>query len=150
MVKNLLAMRETQVWSLNWGDSPGEENGNSLQYSCLENSMDGGVWQATVHGVAKSRTELNGYHFHFSQLRLIHSSFLCDLTGLCLVWKKAKIKWGQAMSIYSALAIEESQPLKIMFWQTNSKQTDTWKTLWSGKGKFPHVSWLETVDMGTL
>ena len=33
--------------------SPGERNGYSLQYSCLENSMDGGVWQATVHGVTK-------------------------------------------------------------------------------------------------
>ena len=36
--------------------SPGEGNGNPLQYSCLENSMDGGAWQATVHGVAKSQT----------------------------------------------------------------------------------------------
>ena len=35
------------------GRSPGEGNGNSLQYSCLENSMDREVWQATVHGVAK-------------------------------------------------------------------------------------------------
>ena len=38
------------------GRYPGEGNGNPLQYSCLENSMDGGAWWATVHGVAKSRT----------------------------------------------------------------------------------------------
>ena len=38
------------------GRSPGEENGNPLQYSCLENSMDRGAWWATVHEVAKSRT----------------------------------------------------------------------------------------------
>ena len=38
------------------GRSPGEGHGNSLQYSCLENSMDKGAWQATVHGVAKNRT----------------------------------------------------------------------------------------------
>ena len=38
------------------GRSLGEGNGNLLQYSCLENPMDGGTWQATVHGVAKSRT----------------------------------------------------------------------------------------------
>ena len=38
------------------GRSPGEGNGNSLQYSCLENPMDRGAWLATVHGVAKSRT----------------------------------------------------------------------------------------------
>ena len=39
--------------------SPGEGNGNPLQYSCLANSMDRGIWQATVHGVAKSRTRLS-------------------------------------------------------------------------------------------
>ena len=38
------------------GRSPGEGSGNPLQYSCLENPMGGGAWQATVHGVAKSRT----------------------------------------------------------------------------------------------
>ena len=35
------------------GRSPGEENGNALQYSCLENSMDRGAWWAVVHGVTK-------------------------------------------------------------------------------------------------
>ena len=35
---------------------PGEGNGNSLQHSCLENSMDRGTWRATVYGVAKSQT----------------------------------------------------------------------------------------------
>ena len=38
------------------GKSPGEGNGNPLQYSCLENFMDGGAWWATVHGAVKSRT----------------------------------------------------------------------------------------------
>ena len=41
--------------------SPGEGNGNPLQYSCLENPMDSGAWQATVHGVAKSRTQLSDF-----------------------------------------------------------------------------------------
>ena len=36
------------------GRSPGEGNGNPLQYSCLESPMDGGAWWATVHGVVKS------------------------------------------------------------------------------------------------
>ena len=40
------------------GRSPGEGNGNALQYFCLENSIDKGAWQATVHGVAKSQTRL--------------------------------------------------------------------------------------------
>ena len=38
---------------------PGEGYGNSLQHSCLENSMDRGAWQPTVHGVGKSQTRLN-------------------------------------------------------------------------------------------
>ena len=38
------------------GRSPEEGNGTPLQYSCLENPMDGGAWWAAVHGVAKSRT----------------------------------------------------------------------------------------------
>ena len=40
------------------GRSPGEGNGNLLQYSCLGNPMDRGTWWATVHGIAKSQTRL--------------------------------------------------------------------------------------------
>ena len=49
------------------GRSSGEENGNPLQYSYLENSksLDRGAWQAIVHGVAKSQTRLSDQHFHF-------------------------------------------------------------------------------------
>ena len=47
------------------GRSSGEGNGNPLQYSCLENPIDRGAWQATVHGVAKSWTRLSDFtHFH--------------------------------------------------------------------------------------
>ena len=42
-----------------WGRSPEEGNGSPFQYYCLENSMDRGVWQATVHGVAKNWTQLS-------------------------------------------------------------------------------------------
>ena len=41
------------------GRSPEGGNGNLLQYSCLENSMDKGAWQTTVHGAARSRTQLS-------------------------------------------------------------------------------------------
>ena len=45
-----------------WAErSPGVGNGNPLQYSCLENSMDRGAWRATVHGVAKNRTRLSNW-----------------------------------------------------------------------------------------
>ena len=55
-LKCLPAMWETWVQSLGREDSPGEGNGNPLQYSCLKNTTDGGAWWAAVHGVAKSWT----------------------------------------------------------------------------------------------
>ena len=48
----------------------GESNGTPLQYSCLENPMDGGAWWAAVHGVAKSRTQLSDFTFTFHFLAL--------------------------------------------------------------------------------
>ena len=57
-VKHLPTMWETRVRSRR---SSGEGNGNPLQYSCLKNPMDEGVWWATVHGVAKSRTQLRDF-----------------------------------------------------------------------------------------
>ena len=44
------------------GKSSGEGNGNPLQYSCLDNPVDGGAWQATVHGVSKSWTRRSDRH----------------------------------------------------------------------------------------
>ena len=43
------------------GRSPGEGHSNPFQYSCLENPMDGGAWQATVHGFAESWTRLSNF-----------------------------------------------------------------------------------------
>ena len=59
----------------------GEDNGNLLQYSGLENPMDGGAWWAAVHGVVKSRTRLSDFtftfHFHALEKEMaIHSSVL--------------------------------------------------------------------------
>ena len=45
------------------GRSPGVGNGNPLQYSCLENSMDRGAWWATVHGVAEGQTRLSTHTY---------------------------------------------------------------------------------------
>ena len=61
------------------GRSPGEGHGNPLQYSCLENPMDWGVWWATVHGVAKSWTRLNEFTIYFSVSLVTQSSpTLCN------------------------------------------------------------------------
>ena len=59
------------------GRSPGEGNGNPLQYSCLESSMDWGAWKATVYGVAKRRTQLSDFTFTFT----FHSAYKLNKQG---------------------------------------------------------------------
>ena len=53
MIKESACNAEDPGWISGSGKSPGEGNGNPLQYSCLENSMDREAWQATVHSVTK-------------------------------------------------------------------------------------------------
>ena len=77
-------------------------NGTPLQYSCLENPMDGGAWKAAVHGVAESQTRLSNFtftfHFHTLEREMAtHSSVLAwripgtgSLMGCCL--------WGRTES----------------------------------------------------
>ena len=76
---------QTPQWSSKYlvlsNISIGEDNGTPLQYSCLENPMDGGAWWAVVHGVAKSRTRLSNFtftfHFHTLEKEMAtHSSIL--------------------------------------------------------------------------
>ena len=71
------------MWSLFRVDGlpGGEGNGTPLQYSCLENPMDGGAWKAAVHGVAEGRTRLSDFtftfHFHALEKEMeTHSSIL--------------------------------------------------------------------------
>ena len=65
MVKKIPAANAGDVGSIpGSGRFPGEGNGNPFQYSCLENPMDRGAWQATVHGVAKSQTQLKQLSTH--------------------------------------------------------------------------------------
>ena len=74
-VPGFLGGSEVKVSACNAGDlgsipglggSPGEGNGNPLQYSCLENPMDGGARWAIVHGVTKSQTRLSDFTFTFT------------------------------------------------------------------------------------
>ena len=60
-VKNPLATAGDAASIPGLGRSPGEGNGNPLQHSCLENPIDRGAWQATIHGVAKSPTWLSDW-----------------------------------------------------------------------------------------
>ena len=79
------------------GRSPGEGNGNPLQYSCLENSMDRGSWLATVHGVSKCQTLLSDEHTRtHTEILLSHkkerNNAICsDVDGLRLLyWVKSE------------------------------------------------------------
>ena len=68
---------ETWVWSLGWEDSPGEGNGNPLQYSCPENSMDRRAWQATVHkvhGWATNTCTFNHFTYNMASKMLYSKS----------------------------------------------------------------------------
>ena len=71
-------MGDNKCW-LDYGG--GEGNGTPLQYSCLENPMDGGAWKAAVHGVAQGQTQLSNFtftfHFHALEKEMAtHSSIL--------------------------------------------------------------------------
>ena len=68
MVKNLSAIWETWVWSLGWND-PSRRKWLPTPAFLLENSVDRGLWWATVHGVAKSQTGMNDFHFFRSKSR---------------------------------------------------------------------------------
>ena len=89
MVKNLPAMQETQVQCLDWDDSPGKGNGNSIQYSCLENSMDRGAWWATVHGLQRVRHHslslflVKSKHLNFMAAVTICSDFEAQENKIC-------------------------------------------------------------------
>ena len=100
MVKNLPAMQETWVQSLGWEDPL--EKGTAtypLQYSGLENSMDGEAWHATVHGVPKSRTGLSDFHF---------SIYILWASQVVLVVKNLPANAGDARDAVSILGSRRS------------------------------------------
>ena len=70
---SLAVWEQLHIIGLGILDNNGEGNGTRLQYSCLENPMDGGAWWAAVHGVAKSRTRLKRLSSH--QLMKKNSEF---------------------------------------------------------------------------
>ena len=70
------------------GRSPGEGNGNTLQYPCLENPLDRGAWQAAVHGVAKSWTGLSDFTFTFFSCSAAFSCYL-----ICMLLERTVLFW---------------------------------------------------------
>ena len=75
------------------GRSPGEGNGNPLQYSCLENPMDGEAWKATVHGVSKSRTRLSDFSL-VPGTSLVPSICLSEGRGGQRTWVLIRFWWN--------------------------------------------------------
>ena len=85
------------------GRSPGEGNGNPLQYSCLGNPMDRGAWQPTVHGVAKSQTWLEWLIFHYTLEPFAfykNVPFLCVFSGNTHLWILFWNKEGNKKEFY--------------------------------------------------
>ena len=94
-VKNLPVVQET--WVQSWvGKIPGEDNGYPLQYSCLENSMDRGDWQATLYGVTKSWTRLSDKHFPLNALEQSCSvcTFVMIKNGEGQHFKGSSVYWS--------------------------------------------------------
>ena len=84
VVKNLPANAGDVGLILGSGRCPGEGNGTPLQYSCLENPMDGGAWWTAVYGVTKSQTQLNNWAQHSTikiKFSVLHGNSHLDQSG---------------------------------------------------------------------
>ena len=104
------------------GRFPGEGYGNPLQYSCLENPMDGGAWQTTVHGVTKSWPQLSDFTFTF----LTHSR--CgwqpqQRSGQCPGMSEARSEACSALSL-------KSKQKSLFNFPNSLLQTCVQETLW--------------------
>ena len=92
----------------------GEGNGTPLQYSCLANPMDGGAWQAAVHGVAKSRTRLSDFNFifHFMYWRRKWQPTPVFLPGESQ-GRQSLVgcsPWGRTQSVTTEVTQQQQQP----------------------------------------
>ena len=92
------------------GRSPGERNGNPLQYSCLENSMDRGAWLSIVHGIAKSQRIRLNIHAHTHNQRQYQNTF----------YQKTHKYFSNKHTIPYIHNIK-SQPWKLLLWKNKPK-----------------------------
>ena len=116
MVKRLPACRAGDPCSIpGSGRCPGEGNGNPLQYSCLENSMDRGAWQATVHGVAKSQTRLNNCHSSLTHDQLLNHK---------LCFRSVKVLVTQSIRLFGISQTRTLEWVAISFSRGSSQPRD--------------------------
>ena len=97
-VKNLPQMQETQVWSMGKEDPPRGGHRDPLQYSYLEKRMDRGAWWATVHGVAKTQTQLSDperahTHTHTHTHTHIHTHTASSIPWTILPPNPGNVSW---------------------------------------------------------
>ena len=145
MVKNLPVIQWDPSLIHGSGRSPGEGNGNSLNYSCLENPVDRGVWWATVHGIAKNQTQL-------SDLTLPHTFSFCftDYTKAfdCLdhskLWKILK-----EMGILDHLNTSWETCMRVKKWQLEPGMEEQTGSNWGkeyGKTIYCHPAHLTSMQ----
>ena len=123
---------QTSTWCLQWrkpkfnplglGRSPGQGNGNPLQCSRLENSMDRGAWWATVHGVTKSRTRLNNFSFtfplgiHIWKLIILFSWLSAAMTNRRWEWYREDSNINNVLLVRFCYFQAECQAQGIQLW----------------------------------
>ena len=127
VVKNLPASGVDAGLIPGSGRSPGEGNGNPLQYSCLKNSMDRGAWWATVHGVTKM-TEQRSAHGTYSLKEEKISLLLLELSTILLTRPYDHRSWGmRCKSVVGLLPLNSiffsSSKLKVQFFQMDIQQS---------------------------
>ena len=132
----------------------GEGNGNPLQYSCLENPMDGGSWKAAVHGVAEGQTWLSDFRFtfHFHALekeRATHSSVLAwRIPGMGEPAGLPSMGLHRVGHDWSDLAVAE--PWSVDLYPRSQilqrKTSCGWKSCWEVKRHCPGVGVGTTAD----
>ena len=116
VVKNLPVNARDMGWIPQWGRSPGEGNGNPIQYCCLGNPMDKGAWQATVPGVTKSWTHLSnwaGMHTH---------------THTHIPWKVPNTtgRFRSMRNCYNQETFMISKLLILRIWQQKNRHLHVW------------------------
>ena len=121
MIKNLPAVKETWVWSVGHGRSPGEGNGNSLQHLAWGIPGTEEPGGATIHGVTKSCTGLSNQHFHFPKCYksadfLLLMPKIWSRPSHCAGWTPAKL-WNSCINCLENQEVDLWLWLKVKVWE---------------------------------